>query len=41
MTLVNGLENGTYKVKVKLTAIAYANYKAAKAKTIAFKVIIK
>ena len=41
MALVNALEKGTYKAKVKLTAIANANYKAAKAKTIVFKVIIK
>ena len=39
MTLVNGLENGTCKVKVILTAAANANYKAAKAKTIVFETI--
>ena len=36
-----GLKKGTYKVKVKLTAAANANYKAAKAKTITFKVVVK
>lgn len=41
MTLVNGLENGNYIVKVRLTATANANYKTAKAKTIVFEVIIK
>ncbi|MBR0404823.1 MAG: C40 family peptidase [Eggerthellaceae bacterium] len=41
VTLKKGLKTGTYKVKVKLTARANASYKAAKAKTIVLKVVVK
>ena len=41
VTLKKGLKKGTYKVKVKLTAPASASYKAAKAKTITLKVVVK
>jgi predicted GTPase len=40
-TVKNGLKRGTYKVKVKLTAPADANYKKAKAKTITLKITVK
>ena len=36
-----GLAKGTYKVKVKLSARADANYKAAKTKTITLKIVVK
>ena len=41
VTLKKGLKKGTYKVKVKLTAPASDSYKAAKAKTITLKVVVK
>ena len=41
VTLKKGLKTGTYKVKVKLTARASKVYKAAKARTITLKVIVK
>ena len=41
VTLKKGLKAGTYKLKVKLTAAADANYKAAKAKTITLAVKVK
>ena len=41
VTLKKGLKKGTYKVKVKLTASANSTYKAAKAKTITLKVVVK
>ena len=41
VTLKKGLKAGTYKVKVKLTAAASKNYKAAKAKTITLTVKVK
>ena len=41
VTLKKGLEAGTYKVKVRLTAPKGKNYKAAKAKTITLTVKVK
>lgn len=41
MTVKKGLRKGTYKVKVKLTAASSANYRAAKSKTIAVKIVVK
>ena len=41
VVIKKGLKRGTYKVKVKLTADAGKNYKAAKAKTITLKVVVK
>ena len=41
VTLKKGLKAGTYKVKVKLTAPAGKNYKAAKAKTVTLTVKVK
>ena len=41
VTLKKGLKAGTYKVKVKLTAPASANYKKASPKTITLKVKVK
>ena len=41
MTVKKGLKKGTYNVKVKLTAAANASYKAASAKTVTVKVIVK
>ena len=41
LTLKKGLKAGTYKVKVKLTAPASKNYKAAKKKIVTVKVTVK
>jgi len=41
VALKAGLKKGAYKVKVKLRAAADDNYKAAKAKTVTLKVVVK
>ena len=40
VTVKKGLKEGTYKVKVKLTAGASASYKAAEAKVVTLKIVI-
>ena len=41
VTVKRGLKKGTYKVKVKVKAAGNTNYKASKAKTVTFKIIVK
>ena len=41
VTVKNGLKRGTYKVKVRLTASADANYKKAANKNITLKIVVK